>query len=76
MTDEQKHWLKETLKTIGNHCQIAQMLIDLDKQDLLPTVLEEIYEDAQGVIDEHCVKRYTVEMRINDSLPSADYRYW
>ena len=68
MTDEQKHWLKETLKTISNHCQIAQMLIEFNQQDLLPTILEEIYEDSQGIIDEHCVERavYTFKVHTKD----------
>lgn len=56
MTDTEKYWLTETLKTIENHCQIAQLLIKNNRIELLPTTLEVLYEEAQGVLDEHCVQ--------------------
>ena len=57
MTYEDLHWLRESLKTICNHAYIAIILLDLGKMELLPTVLEEMQEDIQDIMDEHCIVR-------------------
>ena len=49
------HWLSEQLKTIRNLTEIADILIILDKQTLLPTVLEYIFLEAQDITDSYCV---------------------
>ncbi len=60
MKAEEIHYFKEALKTISNHCQIAQMLVDT-KPELLPTVLEEIFEDAQTLLETHCVEEALIK---------------
>lgn len=47
--------LKEQLKTIRNFTDIALLLISGDKASLLPTVLEALFEQAQAILDEHCI---------------------
>ncbi len=49
-------WLPEQLKTIRNLCDIALLLRDVGKDELLPTVLELLYEQAQQVVDEQCIE--------------------
>ena len=49
--------LQEELKTIKNLCEIAQMLITNKKVEILPTVLEVIYIEAQQIVDEQCIRR-------------------
>ena len=51
-------WLPEQLKSISNLCQISQVLIDIERSDLLPTVLELLFELSQQVTDENCIVRY------------------
>lgn len=48
-------YLYESIKTIKNLCEVAQVLINIGQQNLLPTILELLYQEAQSVIDEHCV---------------------
>ncbi len=49
--------LLEQIKTTKSLCEIAIILINLGKQDLLPTVLELIYLESQNLIDECIVER-------------------
>jgi len=52
----EEKWLPEQLKTIGNLCDIARILIICEMEELLPTILELMYEEAQTVVLENCVK--------------------
>jgi hypothetical protein len=51
MTD----WLPEQLKTCRNLTLIAEILINVGHQELLPTCLELLFEETQAILDEHCV---------------------
>lgn len=48
-------WLGEQLKTIINLCDVGLILWRDRTNRLLPTVLETILQEAQGVVDEYCV---------------------
>ena len=48
--------LLEQLKTIKNLVEVAVILINLGRENLLPTILELLYLESQG-IDEYCVVR-------------------
>lgn len=48
--------VEELIKSIRNRCEISQVLIQVGAEDLLPTVLEDLYEDAQTIALEYCVK--------------------
>ena len=47
--------IKGNLETIKHLAQIGMMLIDLSKDEHLPTILEEIYEHAQRLTLEYAV---------------------
>ena len=53
--NETKDWLPEQLQTIKNLCDTALLLIAHNRRELLPTILEVLYEQAQIVVDEECV---------------------
>ena len=55
--DNLNSWLSEQLRTIKNLCDTAQLLIDEDKPQLLPTILELLQVEIQQVVEENCVKR-------------------
>lgn len=57
MKTQEKHWLTEDLKSIRNRVEIALILIELKKDILLPTILEDLFAVAQHIIDSHCIKR-------------------
>lgn len=46
----------ERLKTMKNWAETSLVLIDAKRDDLLPTVLEQMYQDMQGIIDDYCIK--------------------
>ena len=48
-------WVSEQLKTIENLCEVAQILIDNNKTELLPTVLELLQLETQQIVEENCV---------------------
>ena len=50
-------WLPEQLKTSRNLCDIALLLIRTGNKDLLPTILELLYEQVQQILDERCIKK-------------------
>lgn len=54
---ENTHWLIEQLKTIHNLAEISQILISLEREDLLYTVLEFIFSESQDMNDSYCVVR-------------------
>ncbi len=47
--------LEERLKTARNRCSIALLLIEHGRDELLPTVLEELFYGCQIILDRHCV---------------------
>ena len=49
--------LEELLKTAINRAKIALMLVELNQEALLPTILEDLFRGCQDIIDHHCVKK-------------------
>ena len=48
--------LKELVKSIRNRCDIFLYICDSPEcQHLLPTLLEDLYVDAQQIIDNFCI---------------------
>jgi len=47
--------LNEQLKTTRNLCDVAIILVQLGKENLLPTILETLHQETQGMIDDYCV---------------------
>lgn len=50
-------FLLEQIKTISNLCQIAVMLRELNKDELLPTILELMLLECQDLVDVYCVAK-------------------
>ena len=48
-------YLAGQLGTIRNLTNIAQILINLGKFELLPTILELIYQESQDMVNTYCV---------------------
>ncbi len=48
--------LEERLKTTRNRAEIALLLIAQSREELLPTMLEDIYFGAQLILDKYCIK--------------------
>ncbi len=48
-------WLGEQIKTVKCLCLIAEILIEHDREYLLPTILELAYEQMQTIIEENCI---------------------
>ena len=51
----EQDWLQETIRTVNNLCLISFILIDADRRELLPTILELMHIETQSIIDEHCI---------------------
>jgi len=49
--------LLEQLKTIRNLTEVATIIINVGREELLPTVLELLYLESQNMVDDHCVVR-------------------
>ena len=52
------HYVIELVKSIRNRCEIIDILaLDWDEEveKLMPTLLEDILQDAQDAVDEACV---------------------
>lgn len=49
-------WQIEQLKTISNLCQIAIIVKEQGRDDLMPSIIEVIYLESQGMVDDHCIK--------------------
>ncbi len=54
--NEEQQLLKEAIRTQVNLCAIVLILQDLGRDELLPTVLEMMFEHLQAIIDEYCVE--------------------
>lgn len=59
MDKEQEYWLRQTLNTISNLSDIAILVIEARRGDLLPTMLELLYIEAQDLTDQYCIKEVT-----------------
>ena len=55
MTEEELHYLKEYLRTLKNQAEIATLILEANRLDLLPTELECAYETAQFLVDNYCI---------------------
>jgi hypothetical protein len=54
-----KDWLPDQLLTIHNLTEVANILINIKRRELLPTILELMLIEAQQVVDENCVDEET-----------------
>ena len=51
--------LIDLVKAIRNRCNILLAIQDFeDLQDAIPTLLEDLHEDSQAIMDEHCTVGY------------------
>ena len=48
-------YLLESVKTVENLCIISKILIEVERRELLPTVLEFLHQETQHIIDDYCV---------------------
>jgi len=48
-------WLSEQIKTCKNLCLVAELLIEQERRELLPTVCELLFVEAQTINDDYCV---------------------
>ena len=55
MDDIQINLLTEQLKTVKNLCDISVLVMDVNRFDLLPTVLELLALETQDILDDQCV---------------------
>ena len=55
MTEEERHWLEEYLKTIRNLCDTALIILEHGHDNLIHTTLEFLYQEAQNILEEHCI---------------------
>jgi hypothetical protein len=49
-------YLAEQVRTIKNLCEVALILRELNRNELLPTILETIMLEAEDMVDEYCVE--------------------
>ncbi len=45
----------DTLSSAKNMIDLALLAIDNDRDDLVPTAIEEAYEKIQMLVDEYCI---------------------
>lgn len=50
------HYLVEQIKTIKNLCEISLYIAPVHPE-WLPTLLELLYQEAQEIVNEHCIVR-------------------
>jgi len=56
MDKEKRYWLVGQIETIKNLCEISLILIKFNRDELLPTVLEYLHQEATGILEAHCIK--------------------
>ena len=56
MTEEERHWLEEYLKTIRNLCDTALIILEYGHDNLIHTTLELMHVETQRLIDNYCIK--------------------
>ena len=50
------HQLEEDIKTCRNLCEISLYILKAtNRMDLLPTLLETLYQEVQTIVGEYCV---------------------
>ena len=52
-----KHWLIEKLKTCKNLADTTILLLEVDREHLMATQIEYMYELVQQMIDDYCIVR-------------------
>ncbi len=50
-------WLLEKLKTIKNLAEVSIIIHNLNRHDIIYSVMELLYQEAQELLDEHCIKK-------------------
>jgi len=53
---ETENDLEERLKTTKNRAEIGLLLIKNKREDLLPTILEDLFYGCHIILDKYCVK--------------------
>lgn len=53
---EKQDFLLEQIKTIHNLTEVATILRNMNRDELLPTILELIYLEAQDMVDTYCIE--------------------
>jgi len=48
--------LVERIKTTKNRCEIALLILDNGREDLIYTELEDMYYGTQVILDKYCIK--------------------
>lgn len=48
-------YLLEEIKTIHNLSEIALLIYQLNRKELIPTILEILHEHTQYIVEEYCV---------------------
>lgn len=56
MIDIDKIDVKGNLETIAHLAEIGMLLVDLDKMQHIPTILEDVLEHSQRLVLEYAVK--------------------
>ncbi len=51
----ERNWLPERLQSARNLIDIAQILYAMNRDDLLPTILELLYAETEFILQEHCI---------------------
>ena len=49
-------WLPEQLKSLSNHCEVALLLVKENREDLIYSILEDLFVEAQVILDDYCRK--------------------
>ena len=57
-TMEEQTIFLEQVKTISNLCAIAEVLVSVERKELLPTALELMFIEIQNINDDYCVARH------------------
>jgi len=57
MHSEAKKELLGYLDSIENKCAIVRILLSVKRDELIPTALEDMLEDAQVLVDDFCVEK-------------------
>lgn len=48
-------YLFEEVKTIKNLAEIVLLVYQMNRKDLIPTILEILHEHTQDIVEEYCV---------------------
>lgn len=53
---EMENDLAERIIGAAKRCEIALLLIEKERQDLVPTVLEDLYYGVHLILEKYCIK--------------------